>query len=113
MNMLTFEPDRYFPSCHASCLLLRPDGRYLAAYFAGAHEKAGDVGIWLGEYDGTAWQAPRLIAKLSDEPHWNPVLFDVAGGIRIVFKVGWEIAHWRSMTMLSHDEGRTWSTPHG
>ncbi|HIU46356.1 MAG TPA: exo-alpha-sialidase [Candidatus Fimadaptatus faecigallinarum] len=113
MNMLMFEPDRYFPSCHASCLLPRPDGRYLAAYFAGAHEKAGDVGIWLSEYDGTAWQAPRLIAKLSDEPHWNPVLFDVAGGIRIVFKVGWEIAHWRSMTMLSRDEGRTWSTPHG
>ena len=113
MSKLLFEPDAYFPSCHASCLLPLKGGRLLIAYFAGAHEKADDVGIWLSIYDGARWHEPRRIAKLCDEPHWNPVLFEVADGVRIVFKVGREIRAWRSMTMLSRDGGLTWSALHG
>lgn len=113
MSTLIFTAGIHFPSCHASCLLPLADGRLLVAYFAGAHEKADDVGIWLSEYDGAVWLEPRLIAKVSDEPHWNPVLFPVAEGVRIVFKVGREIRAWRSMTMLSRDGGHTWSAPHG
>lgn len=113
MSRLIFKPDAYFPSCHASCLLPLEGGRLLIAYFAGAHEKADDVGIWLSICDGDRWHEPRRIAKLCDEPHWNPVLFEVAEGVRIVFKVGCEIRAWRSMTMLSRDGGLTWSAPHG
>ncbi|MBR5547080.1 MAG: exo-alpha-sialidase [Clostridia bacterium] len=109
--MLIFQPDLYFPQCHASCLLPLDHEQILCVYFAGSHEKANDVGIWLSEYDSLKWLPPRLIAKLNDEPHWNPVIFPVKNGIRLVFKVGKEIPHWRSYTMISHDNGRTWSSP--
>ncbi len=109
--VLLFEPDRYFPQCHASCILPLDDGRILCVYFAGSHEKADDVGIWMSELASSVWVPPRLIAKINDEPHWNPVIFPVKNGIRIVFKTGKEIPHWRSHTMLSQDGGRTWSAP--
>lgn len=112
MSVLMFEPGRFFPQCHASCLLPLEEGRLICAYFAGTKERADDVGIWLSEFDGARWLDPRLIAKLSDEPHWNPVLFAVRDGIRLVFKTGREIAHWRSWTMFSADGGRMWSQPH-
>ncbi len=106
-----FTPDTYFPQCHASCLLPLADGRMLCVYFAGQHEKADDVGIWLSEFDGGAWLPPRCIAKNCNEPHWNPVLFQVHGGLRVVFKVGKEIPTWHSHTIFSSDGGRTWSAP--
>lgn len=106
---LMFQPDSCFPQCHASCILPLEDGRILCVYFAGSHEKADDVGIWLNEYCSQKWLAPRMIAKISGEPHWNPVIFKVADGIRLVFRTGKEIPHWKSYTMLSRDGGRTWS----
>lgn len=111
MNTLLFAPEAYFPQCHASCLLPLADKRMLCAYFAGSHEKADDVGIWLSEFDGEHWLAPRLVVKLCRQPHWNPVLFFVHNGIRMVFKLGPEIHAWRSYTMLSTDGGSTWSDP--
>ena len=111
MANLLFAPEKYFPQCHASCLLPFADGRLLCVYFAGTREKADDVGIYLSEFDTHAWLAPRLLAKISDEPHWNPVIFAVKDGIRVVFKVGKEIRHWRSYTMLSRDGGRKWTRP--
>lgn len=111
MPQLLFEPLKHFPQCHASCLLPLPDGRMLCAYFAGERERADDVAVWLSEHDGTAWLAPRKIAKICDQAHWNPVLFPVKDGVRLVFKVGREIRSWRSWTMLSRDGGRTWSPP--
>ena len=111
MNTLLFEPGTAFAQCHANCHLPLADGRILVVYFAGSHEKADDVGIWLSEYDGKIWQLPRLLCKLTDEPHWNPVIFDTKDGVRLVFKVGREIRDWRSYTMLSRDFGYSWSTP--
>lgn len=111
MPELMFAPDSFFPQCHASCILPLSGGRILCVYFAGQHEKANDVGIWLSEFDGSSWIPPRRIAKISDEPHWNPVIFHVIGGIRLVFKAGYEISSWRSYTMLSGDNGQTWSIP--
>ncbi len=112
MNEQMFEPGIYFPQCHASCLLPLEDGRMLCAYFAGTHEKHNDVGIWLSEHNGVCWLAPRLLIKVNEEPHWNPVLFPVKDGIRLVFKVGHEIPGWRSYTMLSPDNGKTWKDLH-
>jgi len=113
MNQIIFEAGIHFPQCHASCLLALDDGRMLCAFFAGTHEKHEDVGIWLCEYDGSFWLAPRLLIKMSDEPHWNPVLFHTREGIRLVFKVGREIQSWRSYTMHSTDRGKTWRDLHG
>lgn len=111
MAELMFAPGHFFPQCHANCLLPLPDGRILCVYFAGTHEKADDVGIYLSEFNTKTWLAPRLLAKVSDEPHWNPVIFPTKEGIRVVFKTGKEIRHWRSHTMLSRDGGRSWSRP--
>ena len=112
MSELIFEPGAHFPQCHASCLLPLEDGRMLCVYFAGTHEKHNDVGIWLSEYDGSLWLPPRLVIKMNDEPHWNPVLFQTKDGIRLVFKVGCQIPTWRSYTMFSCDGGRTWAGLH-
>ena len=111
MPQWMFLPRTAFEQCHASCLLPLPDGRMLCVYFAGAHEQADDVGIWLSEFD-REWLPPRQIAKISNEPHWNPVIFPVADGIRLVFKTGREIINWRSWTMHSADGGHTWSEAH-
>lgn len=112
MNLLIFEPGVHFQQCHASCLLPLDDGRMLCVYFAGTHEKHDDVGIWLSEYDGMRWLSPRLVVKCSNEPHWNPVLFHTQNGVRLVFKAGREIPYWRSYTMFSADDGRTWGDLH-
>ena len=111
MPQFLFPENTYFPQCHASCLLPLTDSHMLCAFFAGTHEKHNDVGIWLSEFDEKHWLPPRLVAKVSDEPHWNPVLFHTAHGIRLVFKVGAEIRSWRSYTMLSIDGGKNWSLP--
>lgn len=112
MAELIFSPHAFFPQCHANCLLPLADGRMLCAYFAGSYEMADDVGIWLSEFDGKVWLSPRQIVKLDEVPHWNPVLFSVKNGVRMVFKVGKTIPQWRSYTMISTDGGHSWSAPH-
>ncbi|MEG1844857.1 MAG: exo-alpha-sialidase, partial [Clostridia bacterium] len=104
-----FKDGESFKSCHASTVLPLDHGDVLAAYFAGTREGADDVAIYLSAKRKGAWEAPRLIAKLSQTPHWNPVLFMTCEGVRIVFKTGKKIESWKSFTMLSTNEGRTWS----
>lgn len=108
---LLFQAGESFPTCHASTILPLGDGTVLVAFFAGEHEKADDVGIWLSVRRSGVWNAPRLIAKVNDTAHWNPVLMHAGSGIRIVFKVGREIPQWQSYTMVSNDAGETWSDP--
>ncbi len=110
-SYLLFEEGKYFKSCHASSILVLKDGTVLVAYFAGDHEKADNVGIWLSRCEGGAWESPREIAKVAPVAHWNPVLMEIADGVRLVFKVGAEIADWLSWTMTSRDGGCTWSEP--
>lgn len=106
-----FAPGIWFRSCHASTVLALEDGSVLVAYFAGDYEKADNVGIWLSRMADGYWHPPVRIAKVNDTAHWNPVLMKIAGGVRIVFKVGREIPAWKSYTMTSADGGLTWSAP--
>lgn len=103
--------DVSFPECHASTVLPLEDGRVLCVYFAGSHEGADDVGIWLSARENGAWRRPRRIAKVNDTAHWNPVIFAADDGIRVVFRVGRTIPGWVSYTMTSADGGETWSEP--
>ena len=105
-----FAPGSVFPSCHASCVLRKNDVTYVV-YFAGAYEKADDVGIWLSLCVGGVWQAPVCIAKVEKSAHWNPVIYDIPGGVRVTFKVGKEIPDWVSWHTESFDGGRTWTKP--
>ncbi len=105
-----FGDERTFPQCHASTLLRTNDGQFLVAWFGGTHEKHDDVGIWLSKGNPKNWSAPIEIAKLREEPHWNPVLFmNPSGQIILYFKVGKVIDTWETWYMTSMDNGKTWS----
>ena len=100
-----------FAECHASSVLALRDGGFAAVWFGGSKEGNDDVGIW-GAVRRGAWSAPVLLAKVSEEPHWNPVLFrDAAGRIMLFFKVGKTIADWRTFRLVSDDEAGRWSEP--
>ena len=108
-----FGEDRPFAQCHASTLVRLRNNRFLASWFGGTREGHDDIGIWLAERFQGKWQAPRLIAKVAEEPHWNPVLFldGHEKAIHLYFKVGPNACQWRSWTMKSTDDGATWSEP--
>lgn len=62
---------------------------------------------------GAHWTEPRLIAKLNDEPHWNPVLLPLSRSgedLVLKFKVGPRIRDWETWMQRSADAGRTWSS---
>jgi predicted neuraminidase len=109
-----FGDDVPFASCHASSLA-RTGGGFFAVWFGGTHEKHDDVAIWGARRDDAAegWSAPRRIAKICDEAHWNPVLFAPPGSVRLhlFFKVGRSIADWVTWTMTSGDGGASWDAP--
>lgn len=106
-----FGDDRPFAQCHASTVLRTMDGKFLVAWFGGTHEKHDDVGIWLSKGDIKHWSSPVEIAKLREDPHWNPVLFmNPSGEIIIYFKVGRTIDEWETWYITSGDNGKTWST---
>jgi len=117
---------RPFAQCHASTLVSLSDGRLLVAWFGGTHEGHPDVGIWAAERlplttgatdstaiaPGTHWSEPRLIAKVTDQAHWNPVLFALSPGreeLVLHFKVGSRIRSWETWVQRSSDFGRAWS----
>jgi predicted neuraminidase len=105
-----FGDDRPFPQCHASTLVHTGGDQFIVAWFGGTHEKHDDVGIWLSKGKPGAWSAPVEIAKLREDPHWNPVLFKAPSGeIILYFKVGRTIDAWETWYMVSADDGKTWS----
>ncbi len=112
-----FEEDRPFTQCHASSLALLDNGVFYAVWFGGTHEKHPDVAIWGSARRNGRWSPPRRLAKVSEEAHWNPVLFygpDTRSGqsvLHLWFKVGPTVQTWRTWHTVSHDQGETWSEP--
>lgn len=106
-----FEDDRPFPSCHASTLVVLPNGDVLAAWFGGLHEKASDVAIWMSCRTGESWSAPYKAADEEGIAHWNPVLFDDGRKLTLYYKVGHEITDWFTRVIHSVDGGQTWTEP--
>ena len=107
-----FEESTDFNGCHAATIADTGDGKLLAVWFAGSHEGNDDVAIWGSHYSGQCWRKPQKFIKVSQEPHWNPVLFnDGCGKLHLYFKVGNSIPDWRTWHMLSWDNGITWEKP--
>jgi len=107
-----FGEQRPFPQCHASTLVRTSDNQFLVAWFGGTHEKHDDVGIWLSKGNLHHWSPPIEIAKIREEPHWNPVLMVTpSNDIILYFKVGRSIDTWETWYMTSHDNGLLWSDP--
>jgi predicted neuraminidase len=105
-----FGDERPFAQCHASTIAPVGDGTYMVSWFAGSYEKHDDVGIWLSQGKLNDWSEPKLAAKIRNDPHWNPVLFNAPDGkMYLYFKVGKEIDHWETWVQYSEDKGKTWS----
>ncbi|HKI73311.1 MAG TPA: sialidase family protein [Pseudomonadales bacterium] len=103
------------PSCHASTIA-ECDGKLVAAWFGGEHERHPQVTIWFAERDGEAWSKPRQIAEGGEPDNpvacWNPVLYKVdAGPLILFYKVGLKMAVWRTFMKTSEDSGNSWSPP--
>lgn len=107
-----FGDERPFPQCHASTIEKLGNGEYILAWFAGSHEKNDDVAIWIAKGRPGAWTAPKQLAKVRNDPHWNPVFFSAPDGrLLLYFKVGKEIDDWETWVMESADKGEAWSEP--
>jgi predicted neuraminidase len=107
-----FEDDRPFRSCHASTLLVLPDGDVVAAWFGGERERADDVAIWFSRRTAAGWTPPQVAADREGIPHWNPVLYRRDDGVLVLYyKIGHKISDWITMFVRSDDDGRTWTQP--
>lgn len=108
-----FQPEAFFPQCHASTIERLPDGGLVCAWFGGSHERAADVGIWLARKapDALSWETPVEVASAKGVPCWNPVLFydHTQEKLLLFYKTGWEIPAWETMLKESVDGGLTWS----
>lgn len=99
-------------SCHASTVLPLPDGKVICAWFGGTREKNSDVDIWYSIKDNDGFSCPKRITANKNIAHWNPVLFRKKNGeICLFFKVGKEIARWKTYVSVSKDNGETFSEP--
>ena len=121
----TWLPDTGAASVHAASLITLNDGALRAFWFAGSREGAPDVVINSAVFDphSGSWSTPtviidrigaekglvRYIAKLG-----NPVPSRMADGRLQLFFVTVSIGGWAGSsisTMISGDEGLTWSRP--
>ncbi len=107
-----YEPTPALPSCHAATIVEARPGELLAAWFAGEAEGRPDVAIWLAQFAGGRWGAPRRVAAEPGIPLWNPVLFRDGGGvIWLFYKIAPTIPAWTGAYVRSHDGGKTWTPP--
>jgi predicted neuraminidase len=107
-----FSEPQTFSKCHASTVLLLSNCRILTAWFGGSGEGQSDVGIWIAERYQCVWSPTRLVAKISKQSHWNPVLFKAPDGdVHLYFKTGPSPREWKTWRMISTDEGASWSEP--
>ncbi|MFH1195120.1 MAG: sialidase family protein [bacterium] len=110
-------PHGTFEACHASTIVETTPGNFLAAWFAGSHEGANDVVIWISYFRENTWSHPIEIAKGIDSlgqnfPCWNPVLFKTSTDKLILFyKVGKNPREWWGCYIQSSDYGESWSAP--
>ncbi len=107
-----YEKIENVPSCHASTILPLPDGRVMAAWFAGEYESNDNVRIWYSVKENGVWSVPEKIYSAENVPHWNPVL-DLRndGTIRLYYKKGRKINSWITWFADTKDCGKTWTAP--
>jgi predicted neuraminidase len=108
---------------HSSTLVPLDNGNVLAAWYGGSREGAGDVALYLAEYDSgkqrwgearrltdpekTQRQVKRYIRKVG-----NPVLFSHPDGTLWLFYVSVSVGGWAGSSInyiTSQDQGGTWS----
>lgn len=111
---LIFQPGHDpFASSHASTIVELRDGSLMAAWFGGSDEGKPDVAIWGSRANfgqPRAWSPPEQLARESEVPCWNPVLFHTSDGrLWFYYKFGPSPSTWTAARKYSDDEGKTWS----
>ena len=122
-----FETPAPFQECHASTLVILPNGDVVCAWFGGTTEGADDVAIWIAIRHEEQWSPPRELVRHAGVPTWNPVLFmpdnarlfadtaaletDHSPRLLLYYRVGKKITSWQSYVLESQDGGQTWSDP--
>jgi predicted neuraminidase len=100
-----------FASSHASTLVELKDGSLLSAWFGGSAEGNPDVAIWTSRRTAKGWTVPVELARESQVPCWNPVLFHSRDGrLWLYYKFGPSPEVWAAARKFSVDEGLTWSS---
>ncbi len=113
----TIFPAGRLGSCHASTVVELNPGIFMSAWFAGSHEGANDVGIWISTFRNKKWSEPLEVAKGVDSlggqlPCWNPVLFKTNNNSLLLFyKVGINPREWHGYVIRSADNGNNWTQP--
>ncbi len=101
-----------FPSCHASTIVETAPGEFMAAWFGGREEGANDVAIWGARLGNDGWSEPFEMARETNTPTWNPVLFKAANGtLWLYYKFGPNPQNWTAGRRASLDNGKTWLAP--
>jgi alpha-L-fucosidase len=106
-----------FEACHASTIVELVPGKIMAAWFAGSHEGASDVGIWVSTFQKNKWSLPFEVTTGRDSlgkqlPCWNPVLFKSKNNTLFLFyKIGINPHEWWGMVIQSSDNGENWTQP--
>lgn len=105
-----FQPEKFFPQCHASTLIKCKNGDILSAWFGGPYEDHPDCAIWLARKTSEKWTDPVKVADAEGIACWNPVLFQGRDEtIFLFYKVGINPRSWHTMLTTSEDNGYTWS----
>ena len=102
-------------SCHASTIVETARHTLVSAWFAGSHEGADDVGIWLSRQVDGKWSAPQEVCN-GVRPDgkrfacYNPVLFQPKDGLLLLFyKAGGGPQGWTGFLKTSSNDGVSWS----
>jgi len=104
-----------FLECHASTLVDMGDGKIMAAWFGGTHERHPDVSIYTSLKTENGWTRPKMVANgiVNDTlryPTWNPVLFkNNEETLFLYYKIGSSPSTWWGAYKVSADDGKTWS----
>ena len=109
-------------SAHAASLAELPDGRIVAAWFAGSREGAADVAIWSSTLGKDGWSKALPIANRESTAAGtfahvrkvgNPVLY-VEGSWLHLWYVSVAVGGWAGSSLnhsVSTDGGKSWSRP--
>lgn len=104
-----FEAGEHFRSAHASTIVKMSNGSLLSAWFAGSGEGGDDVRIWYSVCENGEWSTPEQLASEDTVAHWNPVLQDMGGYVRLYYKVGTDTKNWVTKYCDTYDFGETWT----
>ena len=120
-----FASSKLFVQVHAASSIELKDGRIRAFWFSGSREGAKDVAIHSAVFDpvNALWGGEEVVATREQTQHalhryvgklGNPVVGRAADGTLRMFYVTVSLGGWAGSsitTMISRDEGATWSEP--